>query len=439
MTGAFEHAGRWLGEFDDKPGLLLPRSMQGDIANLIRTRVHEWAHYRQHVSTRFGALVTTIERMKADQLLRHASANQEATLGNLALRRRKIFDTPHDEATDALYTWHLLDRLARLLWKATMTGADIRNLVAALRLRWDPHPGFITSFNFADPRNLTGYFQPVTGGISVELVTEGHARFNELVALRSAFGPVLGSELWARDSRQIGIHTIRLIQRDLEVEAWHPIVGALHDMALATAPPASEQDCFQWEQHHPGIALVAAIATVDRTKLRGITPTEAYAIATEAASTTPADLSAAYENASRGSALRGRGPFGARWGPNYVFERGFMERARATEAVGWHREAGSWEGDMLVPYVLVQPSGVSFVGRWDHPLTASGILLDGMCALLTQDLETGCGMLRTLRALSGFPAEFAALIREKLLDALGTKFSQPLISSLRLELTVEGA
>jgi hypothetical protein len=364
-------------------------------ARVLRTRAHEWSHYSQYVSTTFGLARWTLENLRAQAFLAFASdlfASGHATrLTDLVVPQDERMQRAHEEgiprrARSSYSVWHAADLLLAVLWAKSTT-------VEAMSAAADTVTAAIEDFPDAgrlriESRGSWNAQLGPYGTVSVELVSEGLAKFCELWGLLHHFGPDEAMAIWQANRSRLGGYTHDLIGGELEIGLFHPMIGALLDACLACPPDLfGDDELFVWERDHPGLRLRRA---VKRLKTMGVPRDmgleEAYEMALVAVDVAPSALVASH----RAAAARARvlldnlddAPEFVRnadpliiLGQGELFARAMEARAGSPDAV-WHgfHTGAHIDQVAIVPPLLTQPNGLacSMLDGVDTLMTVGG-------------------------------------------------------------------
>jgi hypothetical protein len=266
-------------------------------------RHHEWAHYRQHVTTMIGAFTYRVALAKTLYTMRVATRlGDDVRLSALAIgrpdQRRRLLRS-HPDLHDDLERWTGAHVLGSVFWKKSVAIGVLRRFVARTFDMFHDLPlSGSTEVRLIFDGPDDEYCGPL-GTIPVEMLSEGLARYRESLVLNDLLGQERGYTFWHTAATRIGEGSIALVQERLKVPVIHPIVGAVHEVALAACPDlGSVDEPVRFRDAHPGFrfrrmlsALSDSEVNFDRTRA-GIE--HSYEVAVRAAGLEPGELEARY-------------------------------------------------------------------------------------------------------------------------------------------------
>jgi hypothetical protein len=252
--------------------IALPSPRREQVATILRTREHEFTHFRQHISTPLGAFIHRLCSMRE-----HAAIDLyrscRGPVPRLPFHRLVMEGNGLPDAARAmLELWKVADLLEGILWCKTCVQKSLKDLwaVAMGAARFDflsKGPSHSTC-RLEFTRALDDQAVP-PGTIRVQDLAEGFARYREYRELNVHYG-----EREALDIVCEGEWGPRRIASDytreyLGISFDHPLSGALLECALLCfVDPflCLDSQELQWDAIHPGLAFQHAVQRLASTR-----------------------------------------------------------------------------------------------------------------------------------------------------------------------------
>ncbi|MCK4619125.1 MAG: hypothetical protein KAT52_04215 [Desulfobacterales bacterium] len=267
---------------------------------IIRTREHEWTHFRQHISTELGLFIhraVAVQEWAATEYFKHLNISNSkyhkvpflVRFHSLAGRKNTLTQTEQMELS-ILNIWQMSDIIQGALWCKKIRVRDLifvwNSMVNSLS---HLHKGFLLNnpagSKLCTKRSLDDESCP-DGGIPIQILAEGFAKYKEFLTLASLYGAEVALEavLLSLD----GIYRIAgdYIMEYLGVPFFHPLSGALIEVALLCFRDPflrPDSEVLYWEDIHPGLRFQEAVIQLT-SKLSSIpkNPEDCYTVALEA-------------------------------------------------------------------------------------------------------------------------------------------------------------
>jgi hypothetical protein len=229
---------------------------------IIRTREHEWTHFRQHISTPHGIF---LHRMCGLQEYLTSKYFEVLNENGLEYQRLPFHVMQHSEtpskARPFLMAWMAYELLRGALWGKTI---EMEVLIAQWKTAIELVAGFApltagdTKGAQLSTRRGAEYQSCPHGHLTVRDVSEGFAKFREFWIIAQFFGLEIATELVVPSRRDTYAYASDFIAHHLSVPAFHPFVGALLEVAMLSFedPFMCDPDApLTWEHIHPGMRL----------------------------------------------------------------------------------------------------------------------------------------------------------------------------------------
>lgn len=266
----------------------LPRNVRERHMAVLRSREHEWTHYRQHVSTEFGLTHHRLSALQATAAQLFFSARPDH-VGPLTFALAEIEGRPMNKlkpGDEWLLAWRAAATVAGSLWTSNPRMIDFAE-------QWEicTHVmgGFFAQDHkarlLASKRAADAPAYPA-GSVSIEALVEGFATYREGMELLYYFpiDEVVGYLAPRNSAEANSVH--RYLMEALGLPFLHPLTGALMDLAVALFPDpclSDGDDVMLWEDISPAFRFHAAVEVLAR---RGPPfpedPRDAYAVAMSA-------------------------------------------------------------------------------------------------------------------------------------------------------------
>ncbi len=357
------------------------RAIEGrhvECADILRTREHEGHHFSQFVTSSFGKAVYDLRRIRQEAFVHYAD---EVVLSRSVERLDHLLVpdfgvTPlvggapeSDRARLAADVWRSSNIVLGSLWKKGMSSRQFADAVDVLNRVYSATPG-ARLLNLESRRPWEANIFP-EGSMSIEIVVESAARFNELRGLLARYALADALDYWEARLTGVGGYGIQSVARTLGVHPASPVFGALLEMCLVTMPDPFGDKTFIWERDHAGLRLRSATAVLSRRSAAdngAITASNANAVAFDAIGEDADEVSQVYFDAatraasSKWNAGSSSDFFGS---PPEFFELGYARRGSQVLLTAGELVR---QAPHLRPPGIVTPEGV----LWSSSLSAEG-------------------------------------------------------------------
>jgi hypothetical protein len=249
--------------------LQLPDSLRYRAARILRTREHEWTHFRQYISTPLGLFIYRLCAIRE-----HATRwyYQNYSPGSSVTRRsfEHIYSSiGHiDEHNAPIVLWKTADAIEGLLWCKTF---QLEDLIKMWNMMMEmPHFDILSGSMQQIRCRLVSRRAPTElavphGHIRVQDVTEGFAAYREARELILHYGEEEALRLLGPLPNGDNGRAARYIQAHLGVPFYHPLSGAIQEVAVLCFidPFLSDfSETLDWDEIHPGLCLERAVQEI---------------------------------------------------------------------------------------------------------------------------------------------------------------------------------
>lgn len=247
----------------------LPDALQHRAAAILRTREHEWTHFRQHVSTPIGLFIYRLCATREDATRAYYQACSSMSPASRPSFEQLYRTAALNDPTSApIILWKIADTIEGILWCKTCP-------LGILTAMWSV---IIKLMNFdmlvggapESRSSLVSHRAPSDlavphGHVTVQDLTEGFASYREARELILHFGLKRALELLgplpSGDNGRAG----RYIEAHLGIPFYHPLSGALQEVAmLCFVDPFISRDSepLDWDEIHPGLCFERAVDVI---------------------------------------------------------------------------------------------------------------------------------------------------------------------------------
>jgi len=237
---------------------------------MLRTREHEWAHFRQHISTQYGLF---LHRLSALKEVAVGHFFRELDAAGLQYRPRPfrvlLFEpdyAEHPMVRTALFLWHVAEVISSCLWsKSARMDYLIRHWSALTEIA--QHPGarilpFEGKVAGIQTSRTPASLSTEHGRFKIQDLVEGYAKFREFWHVAQIFGKQEARKhldgTWIGTYGGASLH----VSKRLGLEREHPLVGALLEISMAAfLDPLVNSDLgtIVWENIHPAMLFERAV------------------------------------------------------------------------------------------------------------------------------------------------------------------------------------
>lgn len=265
-----------LGYTKGTTNIILPDDVMDRITRIIRIRAHEWAHFRQHISSQLGLFCHRLSGIKefATHHFHESVSGTQSSYKRIPFvlhadslkRRRSSLDEEGKKQLALLKLWEAADVLDGALWCKTLPVAQLVqawdalvNEIQMLELRVFPVESEGCRLKSLRPPDSASC---PNGSITVQCLVEGWARFREFTEVACLFS-LDDAIKWARpEAGSVYTAAHSYLGKYIDVPFFHPLSGALLEVSVQsfTDPFLNEQRReLIWEEIHPGYAFMAAV------------------------------------------------------------------------------------------------------------------------------------------------------------------------------------
>jgi hypothetical protein len=239
--------------------------------DVLRTREHEWTHFRQHISTPFGLFHYRLNGLNEYlvQAFYRARPEHEGPL-YFAVAEAREREAADSDATGILAAWQAARVVGQALWSGDIplrVLTELWDLCVQLQERLPAYPADGKGPRLTSTRGPDEGSCP-SGWITCEQLVEGFASYREAMELSVHF-PLEDFIGHVHRNRSLEArHVHDFLAEVLEIPFEHPLAGALLELAVATfVDPllaGEPEEPLVWEWIHPGARFMTAVRTIDR-------------------------------------------------------------------------------------------------------------------------------------------------------------------------------
>ena len=261
--------------------LVLPDNLVSHDCHILRTREHEWTHFRQHISTHLGVFIHRLCGIREYAAVNYFRSLSESSfkyklmpfrlsLHSLSCRIGELSEEEKYQLS-MLNLWASSDYVEGALWCKTMYMKDlIKSWNLTTSVMWVAEKQLRarkTSFSKLDTkRSLLEHSCP-GGHITVQQLIEGFAKYREFIFLAAVHSPDVAIKHVLPTTRGVYEDASLYIYEHLGIPPYHPFSGAIQEAAvLCFIDPilGSEDSILYWEDIHPGLKFEAALKKLSK-------------------------------------------------------------------------------------------------------------------------------------------------------------------------------
>ena len=274
-----------IGRITRAPPLSIPTRAAARYIELIRSRAHEWTHYRQHISTPLGLFHHRLSVVRGEAVSRYYECPDAIKHQPfIAVYAGLVEGRPWTDADEWLAPWVFADHLGRTLWALN---PPMREVIAMWEFITDHARGVLEYSDHTDPRQLTtsrALTEPAVPDSvpQVSQLIEAYAKYCEVVEVKKVFPKADVAALIAPSVRGDSALVFERLFAQLRLPFGHHLGGALLEFALEQfVDPflAGPGEPLVWEEIYPGFALNRAVDRLERFGRFPSTPTACYDLA----------------------------------------------------------------------------------------------------------------------------------------------------------------
>lgn len=238
--------------------LVLPQDIKYKDINIIRTREHEWTHFRQHVSSHLGIFINNVHNILEQAFINHIKSENKIFSGEMFPLQAK--DMSGESFDGNIYVWQIMNGLLGIMDRNTTT-------IKGVIYMWNTFCEIMSkeyTTNYArlnTKLDLSSLSNP-DNGLTIYEISEGFSQYREIQHLLiykpdgDDFVKVLRESVKGQYAT-----ALYYISENLNVPMYHWIVGALLDISIQEFkhPCYSNENTLYWEDIHPGYRLMDAV------------------------------------------------------------------------------------------------------------------------------------------------------------------------------------